>query len=37
VAEDGDLDVFGVLALEPPEQEAEESARHEVEEGEGHG
>jgi hypothetical protein len=37
VAEYGDLDVFGMLALEPPEQDAEESAHREVEEGEGHG
>jgi hypothetical protein len=37
VAEDGDLDVLGVLALAPPKQDAEESARHEVQEGEGHG
>jgi hypothetical protein len=32
VAQDGDLDVLGVLAVEAPEQQAEEPARHEVEE-----
>jgi hypothetical protein len=36
VAQDGDLDVFGVLALEASEQHADESACHEVEEGQGH-
>jgi hypothetical protein len=33
VAQDRDLDVFGMLALEPPEQDAEKPAHHEVEEG----
>jgi hypothetical protein len=32
VSWDGDLNVLGVLALEAPEQHAEEPARHEVEE-----
>jgi hypothetical protein len=32
----GDLDVLGILGLEATEQEAEESSRDEVEEGQGH-
>ena len=36
VAQDGDLDVLGVLAAEASEQYANEPARHEVEEGQGH-
>jgi hypothetical protein len=37
VPQDGDLDVFGVLAAEAPQQHADESARHEVkEDGWGH-
>ena len=33
VAQDRNLDVLGVLAAEAPEQDAEESARQEVQEG----
>jgi hypothetical protein len=36
VAEHGDLDVLGVLASEAPKQHADESAYHDVEEGQGH-
>ncbi len=36
VAQDGDLDVLGVLAAEASEQHADESARHEVDEGQCH-
>jgi hypothetical protein len=36
VAQDRDLDVLGMFGLEAPKQEAEESARDEVEEGQGH-
>jgi hypothetical protein len=36
MAQDRDLDVLGVLAAETSEQHADESARHEVEEGQGH-
>ncbi|HZD02606.1 MAG TPA: hypothetical protein VFA46_21185, partial [Actinomycetes bacterium] len=36
MAEDGDLDVLGMLALQAPKQHADESACHEVEEGKGH-
>jgi hypothetical protein len=36
VAEHGDLDILGVLASRASEQHAEEPARHEVEEGQGH-
>jgi hypothetical protein len=34
-AQDGDLDVLGVLASEASKQHADESACHEVEEGQG--
>ncbi len=33
VAQDGDLDILGVLAVEASKQDADESADHEVEEG----
>jgi hypothetical protein len=36
VAEHGDLDVFGVLAAQPPEENVDEPACHEVEEGKDH-
>jgi hypothetical protein len=36
MAEHGDLDVLGVLALEASKQHTDEPARHEVEEGQGH-
>jgi hypothetical protein len=36
MAEDGDLDVLGVLASEASTQHADEAACHEVEEGQGH-
>jgi len=36
VAQDGDLDVLGVLALEAPKQHGNEPTGHEVEEGQGH-
>ena len=36
VAQNRDLDVLGMLGLEATKQEAEESARDEVEEGQGH-
>jgi hypothetical protein len=36
VAEHGDLDILGVLASRASEQHAEEPARHEVEERQGH-
>jgi hypothetical protein len=36
VAQNRDLDVLGMLGLEANKQEAEESARDEVEEGQGH-
>ncbi len=36
VAEHGDLDVLGVLASQASKQHAEESARHQVEEQQGH-
>ncbi len=36
VAQDGNLDVLGVLAVEASQQHADEPARHEIEEGQGH-
>ncbi len=36
VAQDRDLDVFGVLASQVPEHHADEPACHEVKEGQGH-
>jgi hypothetical protein len=36
MAEHRHLDVFGMLASDASKQHAEESARHEVEEGQGH-
>jgi hypothetical protein len=36
VAQNRDLDVLGVLASEAPEEHADESACHEVEERQGH-
>jgi hypothetical protein len=36
VAEDGDLDIPGVLASRASEQHVEEPVRHEVKEGQGH-
>jgi hypothetical protein len=36
VAQHGDLDVLGVLALETPKRHAEKPTRHEVKKGQGH-